>query len=100
MCLYVCDSVSPDDFKILIINLRNESDPKIRASVSRKLSETLLKPHGFEAYFDYISSISDNSIESINIFSKIVFNRPSFFDDDSVIWLCGLKLFKIIYRNI
>ena len=64
--------------------LRNERSPQTRAIIAQSLSSALFKPHGFEAYYDYISSISDDKIESINLFSKIVLSRPSKFDNDLV----------------
>lgn len=66
------------------MELRKETNQQTRAILSQSLSAALLKPHGFEAYFEYISSISDDSLELTNLFCKIVLSRPSNFDNDLV----------------
>lgn len=64
--------------------MRKETNQQTRAELTQSLSEALLKPHGFEAYYEYISSLSDDSLELTNLFSKIVLSRPTKFDNDIV----------------
>ena len=68
----------------MTMKLRNETNPQTRALIAQSLSEALLKPHGFEAYYEYVSSFSEDSIELINLFCKIVLSLPLKFDTDLV----------------
>lgn len=78
-------SISSNDFRDMMMKLRNETNPQARALKTQLLSEALLRPHGFEAYYEYVASFSDDTVELINLFCKIVLSRPSKFDNDLVI---------------
>lgn len=67
-----------------MFKIKTESDPNKKLFLSKSLTETLLKPNGFNAYFDYISSNIDDSVECMNLFCKVVLTRPSMFRSDSV----------------
>ena len=67
-----------------MFKMKIESDPAKRSVLSKYLSESLLQPNGFNAYFDYLSSITEDSIECMNLFCKVVLTRPSSFGSDPV----------------
>lgn len=64
--------------------LKTEIEKEQKSILIAGLSDLLLKPNGFNAYYHYISSISDDQIECINIFCKVVLTRPLKFLDDLV----------------
>ena len=86
--IYFYSSITADVFKNLMKELQNERIALNKLSVSTCLTEALLKPNGFNAYFDYISSISDDESECANVFCKIVLTRPSKFSADIVHKCC------------
>lgn len=73
-----------DDFKYLMDQLKIETEKSQKSTLSSNLSELLLMINGFNAYYDYISNISDDQIECMNIFCKVVLTKPLKFLDDLV----------------
>lgn len=67
-----------------MLKMKSESDPAKRSVITKYLSETLLQPNGFNAYFDYLSSNTEDTIERMNLFCKVVLTRPSIFFSDVV----------------
>lgn len=77
-------NISAENIRDLMNMMKIESDPVKRSALSKSLSESLMKPNGFNAYFNYLSSNTDDNIECINLFCKIVLTKPSKFSNDAV----------------
>lgn len=73
-----------DDFKSLMNRLNNETDKVQKASLGTSLTELLLMPNGFNSYYEYVSTVSDDRIECINIFCKVALTRSLKFSNDIV----------------
>jgi hypothetical protein len=67
-----------------MFKIKIESDPSKISALSKSLSETLLRKNGFNAFFDYLSSNTEDNIECMNLFCKIILTRPSIFCSDMV----------------
>jgi hypothetical protein len=74
--IYYFRIATAENFKYLMDQLKREAEKNRKMELSIKLSETLMIPGGFTAYYDYISSI--------NVFCKVVLTRPLKFSDDAV----------------
>lgn len=68
-----------------MFQIKTEPDSGKRSALGKSLSEILLQPNGFNAYFDYLSSNSVDNIECMNLFCKVVLTKPSLFSSDIVI---------------
>ena len=67
-----------------MLKLCNEKSDENRNLLSMKLSKTLLQKNGFHAYFEYLSVLTDDPIERMNAFCKVIFSRPLIFLSDIV----------------
>lgn len=82
--LIIFSEISANSFENLMKKLKIETDPKQRSILSGSLTKTLLQPNGFIAYYEYLSSVSEDSHECIQLFCKVVLTRPSTFLNNAV----------------
>lgn len=76
--------ISPHIFEVLLKKLETETDPSQKLLIRSSLSKALLQQNGFKAYYNYLSTLSEDNYECIQLFCKVILNRPSCFSNNKV----------------